>query len=222
MTSDALDGMPRITAEMDDIGLTVTGPTVTSSTVTSSTVTSPTVAGPTLTSPTVAPAAAVWRVRPAVPADVAQIHGLVQDLAVHQREPDAVRATPEDLGAAFFNPHPRVYCHVLEVDAPAGPTVAGVAIWYITFSTWRGRHGLWLEDLFLRPEYRGLGAGRALLAELAEICLDRGYARLEWCVLDWNEPAQDFYRRSGAHSEDDKTVWRMTDGALTALAGSHR
>lgn len=158
-----------------------------------------------------------WRVRPAAPGDVGRIDALVRELAEYEKEPDAVLATPEDFGAAFFNPHPRVHCHVVEVDSPAGPTVVGLAIWYVTFSTWRGRHGLWLEDLYVQPAYRRLGVGRALLAELATICADRGYARMEWWVLDWNEPAHRFYRGVGAEPQDEWTVWRVTDESLKAL-----
>jgi GNAT superfamily N-acetyltransferase len=160
---------------------------------------------------------AAWRVRSARPTDVPRIDALVRELAEYERELEAVKATPEDFGAAFFNPHPRVFCHVVEVDRPDGPTVVGLAIWYVTFSTWRGRHGLWLEDLFVQPDYRRLGAGRALLTELARICSDRGYARMEWSVLDWNEPAHRFYRGLGAAPQDDWTVWRVTDEPLKTL-----
>jgi len=172
---------------------------------------------PTATPPVGSSRATAWRVRPARPADVGRIDALVRELAEYEREPEAVKATPEDFGAAFFNPHPRVSCHVVEVDGPGGPTVVGLAIWYITFSTWRGRHGIWLEDLYVQPAYRRLGAGRALLNELATICADRGYARMEWSVLDWNTPAHAFYRGVGADPQDDWTVWRVTDEALKAL-----
>jgi GNAT superfamily N-acetyltransferase len=160
---------------------------------------------------------AAWRIRPAQPGDVAQIDALVRELADFTGEPDAVRAIPEDFGAAFFNPHPRVHCHVAEVGGPDGPTVVGLAIWFVTFSTWRGRHGIWLEDLYVQPAYRQLGIGRTLLAELAAICANRGYARMEWSVLDWNESAQRFYGGLGAAPQDDSTVWRVTDESLNAL-----
>jgi GNAT superfamily N-acetyltransferase len=166
--------------------------------------------------------ASAWRVRSARPTDVPRIHALVRELARYEREPDAVKATPEDFGAALFSPSPRVHCHVVEVDGPDGPTVVGLAIWFVSFSTWRGRHGLWLEDLFVQPAYRGLGAGRALLTELATICADRGYARMEWAVLDWNEPAQHFYRGVGADPQEDWTVWRITDESLKALGNRPR
>jgi GNAT superfamily N-acetyltransferase len=162
-------------------------------------------------------ATTIWRVRPARPTDVPQIDALVRELADYEREPDAVTASPEDFGAAFFSPHPRVHCHVVEVVGGEGPAVVGLAIWYVTFSTWRGRHGLWLEDLYVQPAFRRFGAGRALLTELASICADRGYARMEWWVLDWNEPAHRFYRGVGAEPQDGWTVWRVTDGPLTAL-----
>jgi GNAT superfamily N-acetyltransferase len=160
-----------------------------------------------------------WRVREARLEDVPAIFGLVQELADYEKEPDAVLATAEDFAAALFNPHPRVHCLVLEASTPAGPSVVGMAIWYVTFSTWRGRHGLWLEDLFVQPAYRRTGAGRALLAELARICTQRGYARMEWWVLDWNEPAHKFYRTLGALPQDEWTVWRVDDEKLKALAG---
>jgi GNAT superfamily N-acetyltransferase len=97
--------------------------------------------------------------------------------------------------------------------------VVGFALWYVTFSTWKGRPGLWLEDLFVRPSARGLGLGKRLLQELAGVCLARGYARFEWWVLDWNEPAQGFYRSLGARAEDEWTTWRVDGEALRALGG---
>jgi GNAT superfamily N-acetyltransferase len=160
-------------------------------------------------------------VRPCRPEDLPRIDVLVHELAEYEREPDAVEATPEDFGAALFNSHPRVHCHVVEADDPKGPTVVGIAIWFVTFSTWRGRHGLWLEDLYVQPAYRRLGAGRALLKELATICSDRGYARMEWWVLDWNEPAHRFYRGVGAQPQDDWTRWRVADESLKALTAPH-
>ena len=99
------------------------------------------------------------------------------------------------------------------------PRLAAFALWFLNTSTWTGRHGIYLEDLYVRPQHRGLGLGRRLMSELARICLDRGYARLEWWVLDWNEPAIDFYDRLGAQPMDEWTVHRMTGAALQALAG---
>lgn len=171
------------------------------------------------TSAEAGPDAPAWRVRPARPEDAAAVHGLVTALAEYEREPDAVEGGPEDFAAALFGEHPLAHCHVAEVDDPErGPVVAGMALWYVTFSTWKVRHGLWLEDLFVLPEYRRLGLGRALLAELAQVCVQRGYPRFEWWVLDWNEPAHAFYRSLGAVPQDEWTVWRMDSAAIADLA----
>lgn len=162
-----------------------------------------------------------WRVRPATPADVPEIDAMVRELADYEREPDAVEATAQDFATALFGPDPRVHAHVAEVraDGAADGTwrVAGMAVWYVTFSTWRGRHGIWLEDLFVRPAHRGLGLGRALLQALGTECTARGYRRLEWWVLDWNAPAHGFYRSLGARAEDEWTVWRLDGDALGDL-----
>jgi GNAT superfamily N-acetyltransferase len=159
-----------------------------------------------------------WRVRAVNPGDVEEVHALICELAAYEREPDAVEATAADLAAALFAPAPRVHGHVAEVDGAGGPRVVGMALWYVTYSTWRGRHGLWLEDVFVRPEHRGLGLGRALLSALAQVCVERGYQRLEWWVLDWNAPAHAFYRSLGAVAQDDWTVWRLDDDALGRLS----
>jgi GNAT superfamily N-acetyltransferase len=98
--------------------------------------------------------------------------------------------------------------------------VVGFALWHLTFSTWRGRAGIWLEDLFVRPGARGSGLGKALLQELAQICTARGYGRLEWWVLDWNEPAIGFYRSLGAEPQEDWTTFRLHDEALVRLAAT--
>ena len=128
---------------------------------------------------------------------------LIRELAVYEREPDAVEATPADLEHALFGPDPRAHCHVAQLGPDGGGPVVGFALWFVSFSTWRGRHGIWLEDVFVLPSHRGLGVGRALLAELAAQCRRHGYARLEWSVLDWNEPARAFYRRIGAVPQDE-------------------
>ncbi len=158
------------------------------------------------------------RVRPAVPADAEAVHALVVGLAVYEREPDAVEGTAEELREHLFRPQPQVFCHVAEVDTGVGWRIAGIAIWYVTFSTWKVRHGIWLEDLFVEPEHRGLRLGRLLLEELARVAEERGYPRFEWWVLDWNTPAHGFYRSLGAVPQDEWTVWRVTGGALTRLA----
>jgi len=154
-------------------------------------------------------------IRHALPSDVPVIRQLVQELAEYEKEPDAVEATEADLHAALFGPDPSAACHVAELDG----SVVGFALWYRTFSTWTGRPGLWLEDLFVRPAARGSGLGKALLVELARTAVERGWTRFEWWVLDWNTPAQGFYRSLGARPEDDWTVWRVDGDALTRLAG---
>lgn len=158
------------------------------------------------------------RVRRAREDDVTTIDTLVRELAVYEREPDAVAAHADDFRAALFGPDPRVHCHVAEVRDGDGWQVAGMALWYVTFSTWRGRHGIWLEDLFVRPEHRGLGLGRSLLAALAAECVANGWPRLEWWVLDWNSSAHAFYRSAGAVPQDEWTVWRLDGAALDGFA----
>jgi GNAT superfamily N-acetyltransferase len=168
------------------------------------------------------------RIRPAVPDDVAALHGLICELAEYEREPDAVQAGPADLRAALFADVPLLHAVVAEVaEGSGGPgestgefRIVGMALWFVSYSTWRGRHGIWLEDLFVSPSARGLGLGRALLAELAAEACDRGYARLEWNVLDWNEPALGFYAVLGAEPLTEWTVHRLADDALTTLAAS--
>lgn len=154
-------------------------------------------------------------IRPAEPADVPRILELIHALAVYEREPDAVENTEELLHERLFGDDPRVFAHV----AQAGDEVVGIAVWFETYSTWTGRHGIWLEDLFVLPEARGTGLGKALLATLAQVCVDRGYPRLEWTVLDWNEPSIAFYRSIGAEPMDEWTTQRLTGDALRTLAG---
>jgi GNAT superfamily N-acetyltransferase len=153
-------------------------------------------------------------IRAATSADVPTILELIHGLAVYEREPDAVEATGPMISAALFGTAPVASCHVAELDGQ----VVGFALWYVTFSTWKGKPGLWLEDLFVRPEARGHGLGKALLQRLASVCVERGYARFEWWVLDWNVDAQGFYRSIGARPEDDWTVWRL-DGTALAMLG---
>lgn len=155
-----------------------------------------------------------WRIRPAEARDLPDIDRLVRELAVYEREPDAVEARPEDFAAALFGPQPRVFCHVAEL---ADGTVAGIAVWYETFSTWEGRHGIWLEDLFVVPEARGRGIGKALLVELARRCVHEELGRLEWAVLDWNQPSIDFYEAQGAIMLADWERCRLHGEALQRL-----
>ncbi len=153
-------------------------------------------------------------IRAAVRSDVPMILELVRELAIYEREPDAVEATEALLAEALFGAAPVASCQVAERDG----AVVGFALWYVTFSTWKGRPGLWLEDLYVQPAHRGHGLAKALLAQLAAVCVDRGYPRFEWWVLDWNVDAQGFYRSLGARPEDDWTVWRVDGEALPALA----
>ncbi len=155
------------------------------------------------------------RVRPAERADVPVLLELVHELATYEREPDAVEATEPMLAAALFGPAPVASCSVAVEDDGA---VVGFALWYVTFSTWKGRPGLWLEDLFVRPSARGSGLGTALLQDLARVCVARGYPRFEWWVLDWNEPAIGFYRSLGAEPQQEWTTFRVDGDALQALA----
>lgn len=154
------------------------------------------------------------RIRAAVPDDVPVLLGLIADLAEYEHARAEAVATEDLLRGALFGPDPVAHCEVAEDDS----TVIGLALWYRSFSTWTGRTGLYLEDLYVRPEHRGRGVGRALLARLARICIDRGWSRLEWSVLDWNEPALGFYRSIGADPLDEWTVHRLTGSALHALA----
>jgi GNAT superfamily N-acetyltransferase len=145
--------------------------------------------------------------------DVDTVVALVHDLAAYEKAPSQCRLTASRLHAALFGPAPAVFGHVAET----GGEIVGFMLWFLNFSTWRGVHGIYLEDLYVRPELRGSGLGRALLATLARECVDNGYARLEWSVLDWN-PATGFYRSLGATPMDEWTVYRLTDSALDRLA----
>lgn len=154
--------------------------------------------------------------RAARPGDEPGILARIHDLAVYEREPDAVRNTVEMLTETLFGPEPRAFAHVIERDGQ----VAGIAIWFLTYSTWTGTHGIWLEDLYVAEEDRGRGYGKALLSALAAVCVERGYARFEWTVLDWNEPAIGFYRSIGAEPMSEWTTQRLSGDALRALAGA--
>jgi GNAT superfamily N-acetyltransferase len=152
-------------------------------------------------------------VRPARPGDEADILRLVRALADYEREPDAVEATAEGLRAHLFAAEPRVFAHVAE----EGGRIVGIAVWFLTFSTWTGRHGVYLEDLFVDPAARGGGVARALVRALAAEARDRGCARMDWAVLDWNEAAKAFYRRLGARHNAAWEPWRLDGEALAAL-----
>lgn len=154
-------------------------------------------------------------VRPIQPADIRRVVELVHELATYEKAPDECHLTEAQLEAALFCAKPALFGHVATVDGD----VVGCALWFLNFSTWRGVHGIYLEDLYVSPEHRGLGLGRRLLAALAEECWENGYERLEWAVLDWNEPALRFYRSLGAVAMDEWTVHRLTEGPLQELSG---
>ncbi|MFD9269158.1 GNAT family N-acetyltransferase [Streptomyces goshikiensis] len=156
-------------------------------------------------------------IREAEVADVPAIHTMIRELAEYEKVPHEARATREQLREALFGERPAAFAHIAET---ADGEVVGFAVWFLNFSTWRGVHGIYLEDLYVRPGARGGGYGKALLRELARICVERGYGRLEWSVLDWNAPAIDFYRSVRAVSMDEWTVNRLTDDALRELAGA--
>ncbi len=150
--------------------------------------------------------------------DVPTILALIRGLAEYENEPDAVHATEELLTEQLFGEHPGAEVVIADVDGDP----VGFALFFHNFSTWEGRRGLYLEDLFVRPESRGAGVGRALMVHLAALALARGCARFEWSVLDWNAPAIGFYRSLGAVGMDGWTVQRLDGEALRALAGSAR
>jgi len=160
-------------------------------------------------------------IRPATPGDTGLILELVRELAEYEREPEAAVATPEQMRRALFGDAARdgkgagiAECLIGEADGVA----AGFALFFHNFSTWTGRPGIYLEDLFVRPHARGVGLGKALLRHLARIAVDRGCGRFQWSVLDWNTPAIDFYKSLGAEAMDEWTVYRVHEGALASLA----
>ncbi len=152
--------------------------------------------------------------RAARPGDEPGILAGIHALAVYEREPDAVENTTSALAETLFGAEPRAFAHVVERNGE----ISGIAIWFLTYSTWTGRHGIWLEDLHVDESQRGRGYGKALIASLAELCIERAYTRLEWTVLDWNSPAVAFYRSIGAEPMTEWTTQRLTGAPLTALA----
>ncbi|MGW5120769.1 N-acetyltransferase family protein [Streptomyces noursei] len=153
-------------------------------------------------------------IREATPDDVPVILAMIGELAAYERAAESAEATEPQLKEALFGPQPAAFALIAE-DA-SGPV--GFALWFRNFSTWTGTHGVYLEDLYVRPEARGGGHGKALLAALAQLCVRRGYQRFEWSVLDWNEPSIGFYRSIGAQPMDEWTVFRLTGEALHTLA----
>jgi GNAT superfamily N-acetyltransferase len=154
------------------------------------------------------------RIRRVERADVGPVVELVHELAVYERAAESCTLVESQLEAALFGDAPSLFGHVAVVEHE----VVGCSLWFVNFSTWHGVHGIYLEDLIVRSAHRGKGLGRALLVDLARECTRRGYARLEWSVLDWNEPAISFYRSIGAASLDEWSIFRLTDAALARLA----
>jgi GNAT superfamily N-acetyltransferase len=155
-------------------------------------------------------------IRPAIPGDVPQILGFIRALAAYEREPDAVTATESGLLRDGFGPNPFYFCLIAEQDGRP----VGFALYFYNYSTWMGRPGLYLEDLFVPPEFRGLGIGKALLKRVAAIAVEKGCPRLQWEVLDWNTPAIDFYSAMGAEFLDAWRNVRVSGEALLRLAGA--
>jgi GNAT superfamily N-acetyltransferase len=157
-------------------------------------------------------------IREATPDDVPAILAMVRELAEYERARHEATATEGQLRTVLFGEHPAVYAHIAE-DDETGEAV-GFALWFLNFSTWLGKHGIYLEDLYVKPHARGGGHGRALLGRLAQIAVERGYGRIEWSVLDWNEPSIGFYKSLGAVPMDEWTVFRVSGGALDQLGSA--
>jgi len=152
-------------------------------------------------------------IRLAVKEDGPRILQLIKDLAEYERAPLEAKATLEQIEESLFSQHPVAYCHVAEDNG----LVVGISIWFLNYSTWLGKPGIYLEDLYIEPAHRGKGYGLAFLKELAKICVERGYERLQWWVLDWNEPSIEFYKSLGAVAMDEWTVFRVSGDALKKL-----
>jgi GNAT superfamily N-acetyltransferase len=158
-----------------------------------------------------------FQIRNARPDDVPEIFAMVCELAEYERALHEVHSNQTLFAEVLFCEEPAVWCSILEHRDADGWAVAGFCLWFVNFHTWTAKHSIWLDDLYVREQYRGLGYGKALLSHLASICVERGYPRLDWWVLDWN-PAVEFYRRIGALSMDDFTVNRLTGEALERVA----
>lgn len=157
----------------------------------------------------------MYSIRPATPEDVPLILDLIRALAEYEREPDAVKTTEADLLRDGFGPQPSFECLIAETSSGEG---AGFALYFWNYSTWRGRSGIHLEDLFVLPRFRGLGIGKALLAKVAARAVERGCVRLQWDVLEWNQTAIDFYRGLGARFLDEWRIMRVNDEGIRELA----
>jgi GNAT superfamily N-acetyltransferase len=155
-----------------------------------------------------------FQIRDATPSDIDAIYDYIHALAEYEKAPDEAVLSKSDLSQSLFGQSPQVYCLLSVQDGQ----VTGIAIWHLNYSTWLGKHGIYLEDLFVDPKFRGQGHGKALLVRLAQICVERGYPRFSWWVLDWNKPSIDFYESLGAKAMDEWTVFRVSGDALTKLA----
>lgn len=155
-------------------------------------------------------------IRRARPGEAGLVLSFIRELAAYEKLSHEVEATEEMIAEALFDSNPRLYCAIAEWDGEA----VGFAVWFANFSTFSGRYGIYLEDLFVRPSHRGKGLGKALLVYLAKECVDNGWSRLQWAVLDWNAPSIAFYKSLGAVMMDEWTLCRVTGTALTRLAGS--
>ena len=154
------------------------------------------------------------QIRLAIPGDIEDIHRLIYELAVYEKAPEQMVATIDQINGSLFNNQPVAFCHVAEVDGQ----IVGIALWFLNYSTWLGKPGVYLEDLFVQPEYRGHGIGKDFMKTLAQLCIERGYERFQWWVLDWNEPSIEFYKSLGAVGMDEWTVFRLSGGALKKFA----
>lgn len=158
-----------------------------------------------------------FHIRSARREEVGVVLELINVLAEYEKAPDQVEATEQELLTTIFADDPKVFCDVVEVEG----AIVGMAIWFLNYSTWQGKHGIYLEDLIIKPEHRGHGYGKALLKHLAALCEERGYGRFQWWVLDWNSPAIEFYRSLGAEAMDEWTVYRVSGQALKELGAKN-
>jgi ribosomal protein S18 acetylase RimI-like enzyme len=154
------------------------------------------------------------KIRTATKSDLPVILQFIHDLAKYEKAPNEVKLSLYDLNDSLFGPNPQVFCLISE----QGNETTGFAVWHLNYSTWVGKHGIYLEDLYVDPKFRGQGHGKALLQKLAQICIEKGYKRLQWSVLDWNESAIDFYKSIGAEPMAEWTVFRLSGSSLRKLA----
>ena len=155
-------------------------------------------------------------IRRAVESDVEAIHQLIYELAVYEKAPEEAKASVDAIRTSLFSKQPVAHCHVAEVDGK----VVGIAIWFLNYSTWLGKPGIYLEDLFVQPEYRKQGLGKEFMKTLAKLCVENNYERFQWWVLDWNTPSIDFYKSIGAVPMDEWTVFRLSGDDLKKFASN--